>query len=292
MVQRRDLILGLSLLAVFFVIVIIIFLVLASVAVNGVHVSKKSVAVIEIKGPIYTPKFVVEKLERYITNENIPAIVLRLNTPGGGVSATQEIYETVKKARLTGKKIIASMGAVAASGGYYIAAACDTVVATPGTITGSIGVIATFPDFSELYQKIGVNFNVRKSGKFKDTGSSSRKMTDEEEAFIDELVLDTLEQFILDVSDGRKLSIDYVRGIADGRIFTGRQALEAGLVDILGTYQDAVDLAGVLAGIGENPPVFKETKGIFREMFIDGIMDFFSIGYEYKLPSILYMITY
>ena len=292
MVQRRDLILGLSILAVFFVIVIVAFLVLASVAVNGIHVSEKSVAVIEITGPIYTPKFVVEKLERYITDENIPAIVLRLNTPGGGVSATQEIYETIKKARLAGKKIVASMGAVAASGGYYIAAACDTVVATQGTITGSIGVIATFPDFSDLYQKIGINFNVRKSGKFKDTGSSSRKMTDEEKTLIDELILDTLEQFILDVSEGRKLSTDYVREIADGRILTGRQALEAGLVDIIGTYQDAIDLAGVLVGIGENPPVFKETKGVFWETFIDGIMDLFSVEFGYKLPSISYMTTY
>lgn len=292
MVQRRDLILGLSLLAVFFVIVIIAFLILVSVAVNGIQVSKKSVAIIEINGLIYTPKFIVEKLERYIANENLPAIVLRLNTPGGGVSATQEIYETVKKARRAGKKVIASMGAVAASGGYYIAAACDTVVATPGTITGSIGVIATFPDFSDLYQKIGISFNVRKSGKFKDTGSSSRKMTNEEKALIDELVMDTLEQFILDVSWGRKLSIDSVREIADGRVFTGRQALEVGLVDILGTYQDAVDLAGVLVGIGENPPVFKETKGIFREMFIDGITDLFSIGFGYKFPSILYILPY
>jgi len=292
MVQRRDLILGLSLLATFFVIVIVAFLVLVSMATNGIQVSKKSVAVIEIKGPIYTPKFVVEKLERYITNENIPAIVLRLNTPGGGVSATQEIYETVKKAKLAGKIIIASMGTVAASGGYYIAAACDTVMATPGTITGSIGVIATFPDFSDLYQKIGVDFNVRKSGKFKDMGSSSRKMTDEEKALIDKLVLDTLEQFILDVSDGRNLSIDSVREIADGRVFTGSQAIEAGLVDIIGTYQDAIDMAGVLVGIGENPPVFREADGIFREMFIDSIIDFFSIGLEHKFPKFLYMITY
>lgn len=292
MIHRRDLLLGLLLLSFFVVIIISALLMLASFAVNGVHVSEKSVAIIEIKGPILSPNFVVEKLERYITNINIPAIVLRLNTPGGGVSATQEIYETVKKARNAGKKVIASMGAVSASGGYYIAAACDSVVATPGTITGSIGVIATFPDFSDLYKKIGINFNIRKSGKFKDTGSSSRKMTDEEKAIIDELIMDTYEQFILAVSEGRELDLDFVREIADGRVFTGRQAMEKGLVDILGTYQDAIDLAGVLVGLGENPPVFKETKDTFREIFIGWMSEFFSIGLDYKLPRISYLMTY
>jgi protease-4 len=292
MIHRRDLWLGFLLLSFFVVIIIGAFLILASLSLDGIHVSEKSVAIIEITGPIVTPRYVVEKLERYISNKNIPAVVLRLNTPGGGVSATQEIYETIKKARQEGKKIFASMGAVSASGGYYIAAACDSIMATPGTITGSIGVIATFPDFSELYKKIGVAFNIRKSGKFKDTGSSSRQMTDEEKAVIDELVMDTYEQFILAVSEGRELDLDFVREIADGRVFTGRQAQEKGLIDVLGTYQDAIDLAGVSVGLGKNPPVYKETKDSFREIFIDFMSEFFSIGLDYNLPRISYLMTY
>lgn len=291
MINRRDLILGLLVLGFFSILVISALLILASLAMNGVHVKEKSIAVIEIKGPILSPRHTVDKLEQYISNENIPAIVLRLNTPGGGISATQEIFETVKKARASGKKVIASMGAIAASGGYYIAAACDTIMATPGTITGSIGVIATFPDFSELYQKIGVNFNVVKSGKFKDTGSSSRKMTDEEKAQIDSLIMDSYEQFILAVSEGRNLNLDFVRSVSDGRVFTGRQAVKQGLVDILGTYQDAIDLAGVLVGIGENPPVVKEPKSVFREMIIDGITNFFSIIPGLNFPQILYILS-
>ncbi len=182
MIYRRDLFFGVLLLSFLCVLVIAAFLMIVSVAVDGVHVSEKRIAVIEISGAIISPKSPVEKLERYITDKNIPAIVIRLNTPGGGISATQEIYETVRKARSAGKKVIATMGTVAASGGYYIAAACDSIVATPGTITGSIGVIATIPDFSGLYQKIGINFNVIKAGKYKDIGSSSRKMTEEEKA--------------------------------------------------------------------------------------------------------------
>jgi len=165
-------------------------------------------------------------------------------------------------------------------------------MATPGTITGSIGVIATFPDFSDLYQKIGINFNVVKSGKFKDTGSSARKMTDEEKAQIDSIILDSHDQFMQSVSQGRNLKLDFVKTIADGRVFTGRQAVENGLVDLLGTYQDAIDLAGILAGIGKNPPVYKETQNLFWEMVIHGTANFFSRGLALNFPRILYMLSY
>ena len=170
--------------------------------------------------------------------------------------------------------------------------ACDTVMANPGTITGSIGVIATFPNFTELYRKIGIDYNVIKAGKFKDTGSSSREMTDEERAYLDNLIMDTYEQFLLAVSQERNLSLDFIRNIAEGKIFTGRQALEQGLIDLLGTYQDAVDLAGVLVGLGENPPVLKETRGMFWEIIANGMSDIISKGFEFKFPSISYMLTY
>jgi protease-4 len=292
MIYRRDLFFGVLLLSFLCVLVIAAFLMIVSVAVDGVHVSEKRIAVIEISGAIISPKSPVEKLERYITDKNIPAIVIRLNTLGGGISATQEIYETVRKARSAGKKVIATMGTVAASGGYYIAAACDSIVATPGTITGSIGVIATIPDFSGLYQKIGINFNVIKAGKYKDIGSSSRKMTEEEKALLDSVITDHHEQFMSVVSEGRKLQLDFVRSIADGRVFTGRQALKLGLVDRLGTYQDAIDLAGVMVGIGKNPPVLKETRGLFREVFIDEMSNILLGGLELKIPQISYIFTY
>ena len=151
-------------------------LALISVRPGGLHVAGDCVAVIEVTGAIFSPETVVRKLERYMRNDDVRAIVIRLNTPGGGISATQEIHQTVLKARFAGKLIVASMGSVAASGGYYIAAACDSIMATPGTITGSIGVIANFTEFSELFDRFGITFNVMKSGKFKDTGSIARKM--------------------------------------------------------------------------------------------------------------------
>lgn len=292
MISRRDIVYGFVLFVFLSFIGLGALLILVSLTSDSIHISKKSIAVVEITGVIFSPDTAVEKIERYITEENIPAIVLRLNTPGGGISATQEIYETVRKARAAGKKVIASMGTVAASGGYYIAAACDTIIATPGTITGSIGVIATFPEFSELYRKIGVNFTVVKAGKFKDTGSSSRKMTDEEKAELEALILDSYEQFLDAVAESRGLTLDEVRQIAEGRVYTGRQALEKGLVDLLGTYQDAVDLAGELAGIGKNPPVIKEKRGTIWEALVNGINTLFFAGIERSFPRIMFMMQY
>ena len=289
MIYRRDLFLGLALLAVLMFVIIIALLALSTMGVEGIHVTGDCVAVVEVTGTIINPMPVVHKLERYIKNDNVLAIVMRLNTPGGGISATQEIYETVKKTRAAGKIVIASMGSVAASGGYYIAAACDSVVATPGSITGSIGVIAKFSEFSELFEKLGISFNVRKSGKFKDTGSISRKMTEEEKALIDSVIMDSYDQFVEAVSEGRSLDPEFVRKYADGRVFTGRQAKALGFIDILGTYQDAIDLAGEMTGLGANPPVIKETKSLFLDMIIDGISQVVARGMELAIPRISYI---
>ena len=289
MLNRRDLWLGLSILVFFLVFVFLATLMLKTLSSDGFSVAQKRVAVIEIVGPIFNPMPVIQKLERYIENDSIPIIVIRLNTPGGGIAATQEIYETVKKARRSGKKVIASMGAVAASGGYYIAAACDTIVANQGTITGSIGVIANFADFSELFQKLGIEFNVRKSGKFKDIGSTSRKMTEDEKKILDSVVMDSYDQFVEAVTEGRGLEPDVVRTHADGRIFTGRQALEAGLVDIMGTYQDALDLAGNLSGLGDNPPVLKERRDLWEDILFRGLVKLQWLRFENGIPSLLYL---
>ncbi len=292
MIHRKDLILGLALLSVFVVVIFVALVMLASVSGGGIQLAEESVAVIEVNGAIISPDFVVEKLEKYIKNDNIPAIVIRLNTPGGGVSATQEIYETVIKARDAGKIVIASMGSVSASGGYYIAAACDSIMATPGTITGSIGVIATFPDLSGLYDLIGVSFNVRKSGKFKDTGSTMREMSEEEKKVIDAVVMDTYDQFVAAVAEGRGMDKDTVRTLADGRVYTGRQAVENGLVDLLGTYQSAIDMAGVMAGLGEYPPVHKESRDTLRDMLMELKNDYFTFGINRKMPRIMYLMEF
>jgi len=287
--NRRDKILGLVFLVVLAGVFLMSLLLLVATGVGGVGVSSDHIAVVEIKGMIISPSSIVERLERIIRDDHLPAIVIRLNTPGGGISATQEIYDTVLKARDAGKIVIASMGSVAASGGYYIAAACDTIVATPGTITGSIGVIASFTEFSELFDKIGITFNVRKSGIFKDTGSISREMTDEEAELIDMVIMDTYDQFVEAVSLGRGLDPGFVREYADGRIFTGRQAQELGFVDELGTYQDAIDMAGTLTGLGENPPTYKEQRGVFWEMIVDGMSSVTARALERAAPRFAYL---
>lgn len=289
MIHRRDAILGISLLGALFLMALFVLTVVSGGRSGEFHGAKKSVAVVEITGLILNPKPVVEKLERYMRNDRIPVIVLRLNTPGGGIAPTQEIYATVLKAREKGKKVVGSMGAVAASGGYYIAAACDTVVASPGTITGSIGVIADFAEFSGLLRKIGVDVTVIKSGKFKDVGSFSRQMTEEEKTLITGVVMDTYEQFVEAVSKGRRMDIETVRKYADGRVFTGRQAKELGFVDVLGTYQDAVDLAGRMAGMGENPPVIREDRDLFWDIISKGISNLLMRGMEWSFPRLSYL---
>ena len=289
MLNRRDVWLGLSVLVVVAGVVVIALLSVLSLASGDLAGGRKRVAVVDIIGPIMSSTAPVQQLERYIENENVPVIVIRLNTPGGGVAASQEIYETVRKARRAGKTVIASMGAVAASGGYYIAAACDTILANPGTITGSIGVIASFADFSELYKKIGIDFSARKSGKYKDMGSTSRKMTDEEKALLDSVIMDTYDQFVQAVSEGRNIDLDSVRALADGRIFTGRQALGNGLVDILGTYHDALDIAGEISGLGKNPPVLKERRDIWEDFILREAAKLLWFRVELGIPKLLYV---
>jgi protease IV len=289
MVNRRDIIIGISLVGALLVVILFVMALISAMTLREVHVSKKSVAIIEITGAIMSPSSVVERLERYIRNDNIPAIVLRLNTPGGGVAPTQEIYDTVLKARQKGKKIIGSMGTVAASGGYYIASACDSIMANPGTITGSIGVIADFAEISSLLKKLGVDVTVVKSGKFKDMGSFSRPMNEEEKELISGVIMDTYDQFVQAVSKGRNMDVETVKKYADGRIFTGRQAKNLGFVDKLGTFQDAIDMAGRITGIGSNPPVVKEEKELFWDMITKGMSRIFLKGMEFTLPHVSYL---
>ncbi|MGE5397564.1 MAG: signal peptide peptidase SppA [Chitinophagales bacterium] len=183
--------------------------------------------------------------------DDIVAVVIRIDSPGGTVAASQEITEEVDRLRKTGKPVIASMGDIAASGGYWVATSCDTIVANPATMTGSIGVIMETTNYQGLMQKLGVTDEVIKSGKYKDIGSSTRQMTEEERQLLQGMVTDTYQQFLDQIKKGRKGKIDESKltSIADGRIFTGRQALKLGLVDKLGSFQDTINLAGKQAGL-------------------------------------------
>ena len=270
MVHRRDIQLGCGLLAALAFIVVVSIILVAGLSGGSGYLGGDCVGVVDIVGVIFTPDDVVEVIDGYAEDDAVRAVVVRLNTPGGGVSATQEIVTAIRRLRETGRPVIASMGTVAASGGYYVAAACDTIVATPGTVTGSIGVIAKYPEITGLLDKLGVGFNVVKSGTFKDTGSISREMTDEERALLEAVVLDIHDQFVEAIVDGRGLDEDYVREYADGRIFSGRQGHELGFVDELGDFRAALDIAGELSGLGADPPVTRSGKADIWDMLAEG----------------------
>ena len=222
------------------------------------------VALITVDGVILDSKEVIEQLEKHRTNPSVKAIVLRINSPGGGVSPSQEIYEELMKTRQVGHKpVVASMGSLAASGGYYIASAADIIVANPGSITGSIGVLVQVPNISGLLQKIGVRSVVVKSGEHKDLASPTREMTEAERQILQRLIDDVHDQFIDVVAKTRKLDRKKVEALADGRIFSGREAKSLGLVDELGNLQDAIDRAAGLAGIPGKPTVIQERKRRF-----------------------------
>lgn len=219
----------------------------------------KKIAIVELKGPISGSEEVVGQLRRFSDDSSIPAIVLRIDSPGGGVAASQEIYDEIQRVREKGKKVIVSMGSVAASGGLYVAVAADTIVANPGTLTGSIGVIFEFPTLEKLMEKVGVRYEVVKSGEYKDIGSIARSMTEKESAALQVVIDDTYDQFVEVVAKGRRLEEDSVRVFADGRIFTGRQAKEMNLVDELGDMQVALDIAAAMVGIEAPPRTVKIT---------------------------------
>ena len=218
------------------------------------------VAMVKIEGILISSEHVVEELNEYADDPSVKAIVVRIDSPGGGVVVSQEIYNAVKNAKKEGKKIIVSMGSVAASGGYYVAAAADKIVANPGTLTGSIGVKMEFANVEKLLEKIGVKGMVVKAGEFKDIGSPYRDMTPQERKLLQDVIDDVHSQFIKAVAEGRNLPEADVRAIADGRIFTGQQALALRLVDQLGDLGDSIRLAGSMAGIRGKPKIVERRK--------------------------------
>jgi len=213
---------------------------------------KEGVGLIEVKGMILDSKETIRQLRYFLKKEGVKTVVLRVDSPGGIVAPSQEIYAEVKKFAAK-KKIIVSMGSLAASGGYYISAPATMIYANPGTITASIGVILKLSNIESLMDKIGIKSYTLKTGKFKDSGSPLRQFSPEDRAMLQSVIDNTHEQFVKAVADGRKLPIEDVRAIADGRILSGEQAMQHKLVDRLGTLQDAIEEAGKLAGISGEP---------------------------------------
>ena len=232
-------------------------------------VGKDRLALIRIEGPILNSETTVQELEQFGQDPLVKAIVLRIDSPGGGVVPSQEIYKAVKRVRKDHQKIvIASMGTVAASGGYYIAVASDRIVANPGTVTGSIGVIMQLANFEDLMEKIGIRNMVIKSGRYKDIGSPFRTMSDEDRHLLQSVMDDAHRQFIEAVADGRSLDIADVEVLADGRIFTGQQAKDVLLVDELGDLQHAINLAATMNGMNEQPYVVESPKPFSLREFL------------------------
>ena len=228
------------------------------------------IGLIRVEGVILDSQTTIGELKRFSENPSVKAIVIRIDSPGGGVVPSQEIHDAVKRVRSKNNKaVIASMGSVAASGGYYIAAATDRIVANPGTLTGSIGVIMETANVEGLLQKIGVEGIVIKSGKYKDVGSPLRKMSADERGLLQAVMDDVHKQFIEAVAEGRSLELRAAQVLADGRIFTGRQAKEAKLVDELGDLEDAIQLAAEVVGIEGEPKVIEPRRRFSLREILD-----------------------
>lgn len=252
-----------NILAVILISIVVLSFVMSLIfKVHGSHITSLSpdtlfqasnrIGVVEIKGIISEPRPVIHDLNEFYKDNSIRAIIVRIDSPGGGVAAAQEIYDTLVRIRKK-KQIVVSMGTVAASGGYYIACGANEIVAEPGTITGSIGVIMEFFDVGDLLKWAKVKSEVVKSGRFKDIGSPFRPMKPEEKEYLQSVIDDVLMQFKTAVSENRHIPMGKLDKIADGRIFAGDQALKLGLIDKLGGFHTAEELAAKLSGIKGEP---------------------------------------
>jgi len=268
------------------VVLALITVILVSLAAISFHFgvggdlgSSEKVAVIYIQGTILTGNVpaglgyatseeISENIRRAAADDGVRAIVLRINSPGGSPAAAQEIVEEIKKVQAKGIPVVVSMGDLAASAAYYISAPTDYIIANPSTNTGSIGVIWIFQNMSASYQEAGVNYYVAKSGEMKDMGSTWRGLTDEEKEYADSVVMESYENFITDVSEGRNMPRSEVKELADGRIYTGTKAKELGLVDDFGNLYDAIDKAAQLGGIAGEPRVEYMNKASISKLLL------------------------
>ncbi len=240
---------------------------MATLGEEGLPTGGPKVAVVEIEGIIVDGAAAVRELREHADNPSIKAVVLRVNSPGGVVAPTQEIFAAIQRARKAGKPVVASLGAVAASGGYYVAVAADRIYANPGTLTGSIGVVMQLANLEGLLKKVGVDYVVVKAGAYKDVGNFARTMSPEERKMLQALLDDVYSQFVEAVSEGRGLEKKDVLAFAEGRIYSGQQALALKMVDELGGFEEAVEAAGKLANISGRPKlVYPRKKFSFRDL--------------------------
>ncbi|HEX8410365.1 MAG TPA: signal peptide peptidase SppA [Thermoanaerobaculia bacterium] len=278
--------------------VVLGFVLLAAIGLAGgdtsdVNFAAEKVAIVPIEGEILEARETLELLHKYARNRSVKAIVVRINSPGGAIAPSQEIYSAIRKIRADGKPVIASMDSVAASGGYYIAAACDPIIANSGTITGSIGVILQWFDMKELVRWAKLKPETITSGALKDAGSPFRELTPEERQYFQGIVTQLHSQFVRDVAAGRasKMKAEEVARVADGRIFTGEQAKGLKLVDEIGTIDDAVRTAGRLGGIeGEPSKIWPRRRedGLFGLLTEDGANAVLERIVSRKVPQFLF----
>ncbi|MFZ3207325.1 MAG: signal peptide peptidase SppA [Geobacteraceae bacterium] len=274
-----------------FLFVISVFTIGVLLGENQGLISGGDIGIVEVKGVILDSEETVKQLHDFGKNEGIKVVVLRIDSPGGVVGPSQEIYAEVKKLAVR-KPVLVSMGSVAASGGYYIAAPATLIFANPGTITGSIGVILKLSNVEKLMDKVGMKVFTLKTGKYKDTGSPVRPMTKKERQLLQGVIDTTHGQFVRAVAEGRKLPLEEVRRIADGRVLSGEQAMSLKLVDRLGSLQDAIEEAGRLAGVKGEPRLVRppRKKRFLLDMLVEetaaGISSIvrqetgFSVNYE------------
>ena len=273
------------------IIVVLFFLLLILRSMSGGTSIGQKVAVIDITGIITKSDATIKLIHTYRDDSSIKAIVIRIDTPGGSVAPVQEIYSELQKIE---KPIVASMGGTAASGGYYVACAADTIMANPGTLTGSIGVIMQFTRLKGLYDKIGLEHQAIKSGEFKDTGSPFRALTEEEQAVLQATVDNVYNQFVDTIFEARQslLSRSEIAELADGRIFSGQQALDLKLLDRLGNLPEAIELAGELANIDGKPKVVRKEKktslleqllGVQQTPVLDGMFSLPGVTFRYQM---------
>ncbi len=243
-------------------IIVIISIIKFSVQKNEFNISHSGdIGILSLEGVLIKSDKFISQLKKYGKSNSIKGIIIKINSPGGSSATSQEIYEMIKWVKNKYKKpIFVAMESVAASGGYYVAIAADSIFALPSTLTGSIGVIMDFPQWEKALNKIGVEMNVIKSGKLKDSGSPYRDFTENDKKYFQSLVDDVYEQFIQDVSESRNISLEKVRKLANGQVFTGRQAYNHKLIDKIGTTQNAIDLMAQKLKLGKNPKIVKPKK--------------------------------
>jgi protease IV len=261
MARTRDIIIGSVIAAVGLIFILLVMISIWGIShQEGFSIASSGgrVAIVEVDGVITGSDDIIRQLKKYEKDKSVKAVVIHINSPGGEVAPTQEIYDQILKLKESGMPVVVSISSVAASGGYYIACAADTIFANPGSLTGSIGVIIDFLTFEGLMNKVGVQHEVVKSGELKDVGNFARAMTEKERAMMQAAINDVYNQFTETISEARNIDLAQVEELADGSIFTGNQALELGLVDKLGGLEDAIALGGKMGGLSDHPKVIRE----------------------------------